>query len=176
MGGRCEQNENNRKYVFFHVAQSINILISLQFYPQGNCMSKFYAYFKENMDALGLPAPDALFGTAQTAAGTAATLLGLIEKFGKKVTLGDIIGAGTRLEQLAVIGGISASFYVGAVIGSIAVATGRTLSGGTSLSDGLMNAHQNGLSAPWLALLFQQNPQLYSTKFKNRAIMPRAIA
>lgn len=131
-------------------------------------MSKFYEYFKENMDALGLPAPDALFGTVQTAAGTAATLLGLIEKFGKRVTVREISGAGTRLEQLAVVGGTSAAFYAGAVIGSIAVATGRTLSGGTSLSDVLMSAHQYCLNAKWLPQMLQEFPGIYQSKVKSR--------
>ena len=49
-------------------------------------MSDFYKYFKENMGALGLTAPDSLFGTAQLAVGSAMTLVGLVEKFGKKVT------------------------------------------------------------------------------------------
>jgi len=48
-------------------------------------MSDFYEYFKENMDALGLPAPSSLFGNAQLATATAATLIGLVEKFGKRV-------------------------------------------------------------------------------------------
>lgn len=30
-------------------------------------MSDFYKYFQENMDALGLPAPESLFGTASAA-------------------------------------------------------------------------------------------------------------
>lgn len=42
-------------------------------------MSKFYKYFKENMEALGLvPPPQSLFGTQQLAIGTMSTLLGCI--------------------------------------------------------------------------------------------------
>jgi hypothetical protein len=34
-------------------------------------MSDFYTYFKENMDGLGLPAPESPFGTLQAAVGSA---------------------------------------------------------------------------------------------------------
>ena len=98
-------------------------------------MSDFYKYFKENMEALGLmPPPESLFGTQQLAIGTISTILGCIEKFGTKVTVMEVIGAGTRLEQLAVVSAAGAAYYVGALIGSLAVATGRTLAGGTSLA------------------------------------------
>jgi hypothetical protein len=45
----------------------------------------FYSYFKENMDGLGLPAPESLFGTLSSATATAATILSQIDKFGKVV-------------------------------------------------------------------------------------------
>ena len=47
-------------------------------------MSGFYKYFKENMEALGLAAPESLFGTLQTAIGTAATILSQIDKYGPR--------------------------------------------------------------------------------------------
>lgn len=114
-------------------------------------MSDFYKYFNENMEDLGLPAPQALFGNIQTAVATATVLLTQIDKFGKRVTVGELISAGTRLEQLGFIAGCSAAYYVGAVIGSIAVATGRSLSGGTSLSDVIFSAERYNLNRSWLA-------------------------
>lgn len=124
-------------------------------------MSDFYRYFKENMDALGLPAPESLYGTCQAAVANAAVLLGQLDKFGRKVTVRELIVAGTRLEQLAVIGALSAAFYVGAVIGSIAVATGRVLGNGTSLADVMLLAHQKHLSRPWLRGSLQRWPGIY---------------
>jgi hypothetical protein len=129
-------------------------------------MSDFYKYFKENMDALGLIAPESLFGSAQLAITTASTLIGLVEKFGKKVTVTEMMGAGIRGEKLIAIGAMSASYYVGAVIGSIAVATGRTLAGGTSLSDVLLNAQMNRLHRPWLPAIMMRHPEIY----KNRRV------
>ncbi|HEX9172483.1 MAG TPA: hypothetical protein VF861_07465, partial [Telluria sp.] len=73
-------------------------------------MSDFYQGFRENMEGVGLPAPQVLFGTFQAAVGSIATILGQIDKFGKTATIGDIIGAGTRLDGLAGIGGCSAAY------------------------------------------------------------------
>lgn len=103
-------------------------------------MSDFYKYFQENMDALGLPAPESLFGTATAAVANAAAILGQVDKMGKSVTVGELVGAGTILEGAGYLAGCLAAADVGAVIGSLAVATGRSLSGGTSLADVLFTA------------------------------------
>ncbi|WAH58918.1 hypothetical protein LZ023_04920 [Pseudomonas silvicola] len=124
-------------------------------------MAKFYEYFKENMDALGLPAPESLFGSLSAATATASTLLTQIDKFGKTVTVGELATAGTRLEKLGVIAACSAAFYVGAVIGSIAVATGRALSGGTSIADVLSMARANNLDRQWLSACLIKFPGIY---------------
>lgn len=141
-------------------------------------MSEFYKYFKENMEALNLPAPESLFGNLQSTLGSATAILGLIEKMGRKVTIREIVGAGTRLEQLLVIGGVGASYYLGAIIGSIAVATPRSAAGGKSLSDLLFTAHQYNLSRPWFAEEFQRWPSLYNRKLidQNTYINRRVLA
>jgi ABC-type branched-subunit amino acid transport system substrate-binding protein len=131
-------------------------------------MADFYKYFKENMDGLGLPAPETLFGTLQAATGNAVVLLTQIDKFGKAVTIADLIGAGTRLEALATIGACSAAFYVGAVIGSIAVATGRSLAGGTSIADVLALANRYNLNRPWLHTTLARYPGIYDKKVASR--------
>lgn len=133
-------------------------------------MSDFYRYFKENMDSLGLPAPETLFGSVQAAVANATVILGQIDKFGKSVTISELIGAGTKLEKLATVGACSASFYLGAVIGSIAVATGRSLSGGASIADALFTASMYNLNRPWLVATFQRFPGLYDTKTVARSL------
>ncbi len=127
-------------------------------------MSDFYKYFKENMDSLGLVTPENLFGSSQSAVSTASTLLALIDRFGKKVTVAEMVGAGTGVEKLAVLGAMNASYYVGAVIGSIAIATGRTLAGGASLSDVLLSAQMNHLHRPWLGTVMMRHPEIYSRR------------
>lgn len=129
-------------------------------------MSDFYKYFKENMDALGLPAPESLYGNAQLALSSAGTLVGILERFGKRVTVMEMIGAGIKGEKLAMIAGMSAAYYVGAVIGSIAVATGRSLAGGMSIADVLLNAQMNQLHRPWLPSVLIRHPEIYKRRSK----------
>lgn len=113
-------------------------------------MSQFYKYFKENMESMGLPAPESLFGSLQAAVANTTVILSQIDKFGRTVTVGELIGAGTKLEALGMIAACSAAFYVGAVIGSIAVATGRSISGGVTIADVLFIANQYKFNRPWL--------------------------
>jgi hypothetical protein len=124
-------------------------------------MSSFYSYFKENMEALGLPAPESLYGTAATALATLSTLNTLLEKFGRNVTVTELARAGLRGERLLTMGSMLASFYIGAVIGSLAVALGRTLSGGTSLADALALASRNEVYRFDVHLVLRNNPGLY---------------
>lgn len=132
-------------------------------------MSDFYKYFKENMEALGLtPPPESLFGTQQLALGSITTMLTYIDKFGMKVTVLEMVLAGTRLEQLATVGAVGAAYYAGAAIGSLAVATGRTLSGGTSLGDVLFEASKRGFGREWLTSLFIRMPGIYDARISGR--------
>lgn len=132
-------------------------------------MAGFYEYFKENMEGLGLTAPPAsLFGTQQLAVATLTAILANIDKFGTRVTVMEIAGAATKLEKLAVVGAVGASFYAGAVIGSLAVATGRTISGGTSLSDVIGEVSKWKYKREWLPSLISRMPGVYDEKIADR--------
>lgn len=69
-------------------------------------MSDFYKYFKENMDVLNLPAPENLYGSVATAQASISGMLVYIDKFGTRVTVLEMIGAGTNLERLATVGAV----------------------------------------------------------------------
>ena len=132
-------------------------------------MSNFYQYFKENMEDLGLTAPpESLFGTQQLAISTISAIVAFIDKFGTKVTVMEMVRAGTELEQLTLVGALGASYYAGAAIGSLAVATGRTISGGTSLGDVLFEASRWGFDRPWLTALFHRRPGIYDPNVSGR--------
>jgi hypothetical protein len=131
-------------------------------------MSDFYKYFKENMDALGLPAPESLFGSSQAALGTITAMLTFADKFGPRVTVLEMIGAGTNLERLATAGSCYVAYYAGGAIGSLAVATGRTLAGGTSLGDVLFEASRLGFKRPWLTSLLHRMPGIYDPSVSGR--------
>lgn len=139
-------------------------------------MARFYKHFKENMDSLGLPAPESLFGSFQAAVANATVILSQIDKFGRLVTIRDLLVAGTRLERLAIIGACSASFYVGAVIGSIAVAAGRSLSGGTSIADTIHFARVHKLYRPWLHTAYSRYPALCNRKVAARSSINFKVA
>ena len=87
------------------------------------------------MDALGLPCPETLFGSIQAATGTATTILAYIKQFGTKVTVRELVIAGTGLEALMTVGAGTAAYYYGAVVGSIAIASFKHMTGGLSIAD-----------------------------------------
>jgi hypothetical protein len=59
--------------------------------------------------------------------------------------MGELIGATVGLEKLAVAASIGAAAYTGAVIGSIAIASGRSLGCGSRISDMFAFTHLNDL-------------------------------
>jgi hypothetical protein len=87
--------------------------------------------FKQNLGALGLPAPDSLFGDVTTAVATISTIAKAVATYGNKVTIADIAGASVLEgavaaglgEILGAVGAVVASFYLGACIGSLIACT-----------------------------------------------------
>lgn len=120
----------------------------------------FKKYFTENMNELGAPVPSGLFDSYQKAVGTAAILVGVLDKLGKGATVAQLIGATAGLEKLGVAAAFGATLYVGIIIGSIAVASGRSLSCGSQISDMFVFIHQNNLDFNgWHAFYFH-NPEI----------------
>lgn len=128
----------------------------------------FRKHFNENMHELGLPVPSTLFDTYQTAIATASTLAGTLATLGKGATIGELIGATVGLEKLAVAASIGAAAYTGAVIGSIAVASGRSLGCGSRISDMLVFTHQNNLQFNGWHSFYAHNPQVLAKGHKHR--------
>ncbi|REE21200.1 hypothetical protein B0G71_4352 [Paraburkholderia sp. BL27I4N3] len=120
--------------------------------------------FQQNMSALGLPAPSSLFGSIQAAASNVATMLGALKTLGPGATVAEIIGATTALEALSVVGALSASFYVGACVGSLIVAANAAMqctSGATAAATARMAASRLGLVIPDMMLAFiQRHPEV----------------
>ncbi|WP_230079431.1 hypothetical protein [Xanthomonas oryzae] len=106
----------------------------------------WFEYYKENMEALGLAAPG-IYGSVTSLISALGVMVALAEKMGPRVTIIEVAKAGTKTEMFAVLSAVSASAYLGAAVGSVAVASGRTLSCGTSLSDVLAYSSRNGLSS-----------------------------
>jgi len=120
------------------------------------------------MKALGLPVPSSLFDTYQTAVATAATLVGTLATLGKGATMADIIGATLGLEKLAVAASIGASAYTEAVIGSIAVASGRSAGCGSRISDLFVFLNKNDLNFSGSSIFYAANPQIMNSNQASR--------
>jgi hypothetical protein len=136
-----------------------------------NIMPKtFYDYFSENMRRLHLPPPPRdLFPTAAAAVVAIKEIAAALEAVGGgSITIGELIGAGLATEQLAIAASVGASFYLGACIGSFAVALCSVAKGyscvdGPSASiGGLRNiTTQYRIPFPtWLQNELFQNPAL----------------
>jgi hypothetical protein len=125
-------------------------------YREGN----FKRYFDENMAALGLPVPNSMFDTYQTAVATASTILGALSSLGKGATMAELAGATIGLEKLAVLGAISAAGYAGAAIGSIAVASGRSLGCGASIADLFAFMGRTGLGFDGWHAFYTRHPEV----------------
>lgn len=144
--------------------------------------SEFYEYFAENMKALHLPAPESLFGTVTTATATIGSMIKYIQLYGTKATVREMIltlpgafaGAGkgcvgfatAASEAIVVIGAVSAAYYVGACIGSLAIATKKYFCTEVSIGECLTTAVFHGLETPsWLQLTLAANPALLGRRF-----------
>lgn len=125
--------------------------------------------FTENMSALGLPAPSSLFGSVQAAASNIATMLGpgatvdIATMLGPGAMVAELIGATRALAALSVVGALSASFYVGACIGSLIVASNTAMQCTTASAACAARtvASKYGLAIPATMLTFiQRHPEV----------------
>jgi len=136
----------------------------------GQCYNSgdFKKYFNENMQDLGLPAPSTLFDTYQTAIGTALLLGETLSKLGKGATMGELVGATFGLEKLKIAAALGAAGYTGAVIGSIAVASGRSLGCGSRMADMFAFVPQNNLQFRGWNSFYAHNPKVLDRGNKSR--------
>lgn len=118
----------------------------------------FRKYFKQNMEALGLPVPSTLIDRYQTAIGTASSLVGTLVQLDKGATMAELAGATVGLEKRMVAASLGAAAYAGAVIGGIAIASGRAPGCGSRLSDMFVFVRQNRLQFPGWQSFYARNP------------------
>ncbi len=131
----------------------------------------FNKYFTENMNAVGLDVPSGLFASFEKATSTIGMLAGTLATLSKGATVGELVGATVGTEQLMVVGALGATFYVGACVGSLAVASGRSMSCGSSISDlfMLMSLHPELQFDDWNGF-FARNPEvLKRARGRNRS-------
>lgn len=66
----------------------------------------FSEYYRENMAAMGLPTPDGIYSGTAAAGATASAILKNAAKYGTKVTVSELIGAGILGESGAAAMGL----------------------------------------------------------------------
>lgn len=120
----------------------------------------FQSYFNKNMDALGLPYPTSFFDSYNATIAHLTVMLESVRSLGKGATVAELVGATTGLERLKVAAAFGASAYVGAVIGSLAVASGRSLGCGARISDLFVIIEKNNLPVGNAQGFYTRNPQI----------------
>jgi len=99
-------------------------------------------------------------------------LVGALHTVGKGATVAELNGATIALEKLLVAGGFGATFYVGAIIGSIAVASGRSISCGSRIADMLAFVEQEKLQFKGWRTFYFHHPEI----FDKSHIMRKSVA
>ena len=131
----------------------------------------FKQYFDENMTALGLPVPSTLFDNFNAAIANAGLILETLGSLGKGATMAEVIKATTGLEKLKVAASLGAAFYVGAAIGSIAVASGRSLGCGSRMADMFVLMQQNKqLEFDGWHAFYAMNPEILNKSSRVRRL------
>lgn|SRR5690606_25906162 len=129
----------------------------------------FSYYFRENMDRLGLDFPGGVYTSYMLVMGLAKQMADVVSVYGPAMPVTAVLFRATMGTAIAPIIGrvatlgvaIGASYYVGAVIGSSAVAVGRTLSCGTSIADALALARDNQIYESWLEAELISHPEFF---------------
>lgn len=128
-------------------------------------MPGFWDYYKENMEAMGYPVPESFVGNLGSLQATVTGIEAYIATYGPRVTVRELIRAGVLKDRLVTIGALSGAFYLGCIVGSLAVAAGRVAGNGTSLADVMEYA--------FIKLRMKNTQQLYQTLVANPHIYNR---
>ncbi|MFC4258559.1 hypothetical protein ACFOZ5_05850 [Marinobacter lacisalsi] len=131
----------------------------------------FHRYFKENMNDLGLPVPEGIFDSYTAATSNVTVLFAALKTLGSGATMGELVGATVGFEKLLVAGAVGASYYLGAAVGSVAVATGRSLSCGTRMSDLFALIEEHDMEFSNWDIFFQANPGIIQPGHPSRRML-----
>lgn len=128
----------------------------------------FGEYYAENMHALGLNTPKGMYENFQLALGNASLMLGAISTAGKGATMTELALATFKAEKVAVSLGLGAAGYVGASIGSMAVASGRVLGCGSRIADMFSFTRQYNLQFEGQNQFYQRYPEIFDNDHPRR--------
>lgn len=132
----------------------------------------FSRYFEENMRALGLPVPTSGYTTAVAVVGALKGMSDVIATYGRTATVSQLalrITWGYSVAPIVArasgfILAMGAAFYVGAMIGSAAVAVFKSAgcTDGVSVSQVVSWARSQDIDAQWVEAELLSNPEILS--------------
>lgn len=128
----------------------------------------FIGAFNDNMKALGFPTIEGKMKGFAAALAIATTLAAAYAKYGKNAKVIDTIKGSDANENLKLFGTYYVVFTLGAIIGSIYVASVGRAGCGKSIRNLQAFQKQTGLDFTGSRVFFANNPELISTSMTNR--------
>lgn len=137
-----------------------------------NCTNDvgFAHHFEENMRAIGLPAPNSIYTTVVAVVGAIKGMSDVISTYGRTATPTQLAlrvtwgysAAPIVARAAGFILAVGAAYYVGAMIGSAAVAVYKTVgcSGPISVAQVVSWARSQDIDAQWLEAELISNPEI----------------
>ncbi len=105
--------------------------------------------------------PSTAFETAGSMTAIATSIAEVIQVNGTSLSLYQALKKiNSAKNGLSVSAGITASYYLGALIGSMTVASGRCLANGASIADAIWTAREIGIFGSWLDAEYIKHPEL----------------
>ncbi len=120
--------------------------------------ASFGKYFSENMAALGLPTPNGIYESSLSVFGIAA-VLGEAAHLHPNMPVSMAWKGSFMFEKAKMLTAVAVSYYVGAMIGSAAVAVGRSAGCGATIADAIWLARENGVFGTWLEHELVSHPE-----------------
>ena len=122
----------------------------------------FSKAFRDNMTALGMPAPPALFFSLAATLKQLGVMIDAFQSLGSHATVAQMVAQAGLQESFEGAGEMSAMFYIGAVIGSVDVARKAAGACGGNTAAAQFRTFTNWLSSrgaliPMELLTFVQN-------------------
>lgn len=103
-----------------------------------------------------------MFNGFQQSLTHAMVMASALDSLGRNATMGEIIGATSDLEKLKTVSGLYGAFYVGAVIGSLLVASTHAGVCSARRTDLLSFVQRNSLRFPGDMTFYSKHPEIFS--------------
>lgn len=135
----------------------------------------WYEYFRENLRQLGLDVPSGMWPTALGALAVYDRINSALPVHGARISAYTALRYSFSREVIRIGAGVAAAGYAGAVIGSMAVATGRYLGCGTTIAEVIANAATRGLDHPDVEYVLRRHPEIIDRRHPARKLFAQRV-